>query len=117
VSASVLRGNCGKRYVSVFVGLDIGWLFCGGSKLCVRERCCWLTIWLRLPFLVVCGVADGVCCARYAGWFCEEATSWVVGASADRHSMAVVWGGLGDGIDIEPTESSLLFVRLEVLCE
>jgi hypothetical protein len=31
--------------------------------------------------------------------------------------MAVFWGGLGDGIDIEPTESWLLFVRLELLCE
>ena len=30
--------------------------------------------------------------------------------------MTGVWGGLGDGIDIEPTESWLLFVRLE-LCE
>jgi hypothetical protein len=28
--------------------------------------------------------------------------------------MALVWGGLGDGIDIEPTELRLLSIRLEL---
>jgi hypothetical protein len=83
----------------------------------VLRRCCWLTIWLRFLFLVVCGKADCVCRARFAGWLCEGAASWVVGVSSDRHSMAVVWGRLGDGIGIEPTESWLLFVGLELLCE
>jgi hypothetical protein len=31
--------------------------------------------------------------------------------------MTVVWGGLGDGLDNEPTELSLNFIRLERLCE
>jgi len=31
--------------------------------------------------------------------------------------MAVVWGGLGNGLDIEPTDSWLFLVRLELLCE
>ena len=61
--------------------------------------------------------AVGVCRARCAGWFCGGAASWVVGASSDRHSMAVVWGGLGVGIDTEPSELWLLFVRLKLLCE
>ena len=53
----------------------------------------------------------------FCWWFCEGATSWAVGVSSDRHSMAVVWGGLGDGLDNEPTELWLNFVRLELLCE
>jgi len=39
----------------------------------------------------------------------------VVGASSLRHSMAVVWGGLGDGLDIEPTESWLLSVTMVIM--
>jgi hypothetical protein len=70
----------------------------------VRGRCCWLSVWLRL-FLVVCGGVDCVCRACFSGWFCEGAASWVVGTSLDRHLMAVVWGRLGDGTDIKPTES------------
>jgi len=97
----------------------LGWILVScsldGNKFCVKGRCCWFAIWLRFLFLVVCEGADCVCRACFAGWFCEGAASWVVGASSDRHSMTV-WGGLGDGIDIEPTESWLLFVRLE-LCE
>ena len=72
----------------------------------MREgRCLWLTIWLHFLFFVVCGGADCVCRACFAGYFCEEATSWVVGARSFRHLMAVVWGGLGEVIGIEPTES------------
>ena len=72
---------------------------------------------------MVCGEGDCVCRARFAGWFCGGAASWVVGAISFRHSiaqplLAVVWGGrLEDVIDIEPTESRLLFYRLELLCE
>jgi hypothetical protein len=47
-------------------------------------------------------------CLPCTFWFCEGAASWLVSASSDRHSMAVVWDGLWDGIDIEPTESWLL---------
>jgi hypothetical protein len=98
-----------------FDGLGIGWLFLRGiSFACLR--CCWLDIWMCLLFLVVCRGADCVCHARFAGWLCGGAASWVVaiGASSFRHSMAVVWGGLGDGIDIE---SWLILDRLELLCE
>ena len=56
-------------------------------------------------------------CLPCTFWFCEGAASWLVSASSDRHSMAVVWGGLGDGLDNEPTELWLNFVRLELLCE
>ena len=66
---------------------------------------------------MVCGGADCVCRARFTGWFCEGAASWVVGASSDRNSMAAVWGGLGNGIDIEPIESWLLLAKLELLFE
>ena len=34
---------------SVFAGCSLE-----GDKFCVRGRCCWLTIWLRFLFLVVC---------------------------------------------------------------
>ena len=51
---------------------------------------------------MVCGGADCVCRARFTGWFCEGASSWVVGAKSDRHLMAVARGGLGDGINIDP---------------
>ena len=54
---------------------------------------------------MVCGGVDCVCRACFSGWFCEGAASWVVGTSLDRHLMAVVWGRLGDGTDIKPTES------------
>ena len=59
---------------------------------------------------MVCGGADCVCRAHFAGWFFWGAASWLVGASSFRHSIPVVWGGLGDGIDIEPTESRLLLL-------
>ena len=88
-----------------------------GNKFWVLRRCCWLTVWPCFLFLLVYGGADCVCHARFAGWFCGGAASWVVGASSFRHSMAVVWGRLGDGIGMEPTESWLLFDRLELLCE
>ena len=64
------------------------------------RRCSWLAIWLHFLFSVVCGGGGCVCHARFAGWFYEGAASWILGASSDRLSMAVVWGGLGDGIDI-----------------
>jgi hypothetical protein len=63
------------------------------------------------------GGADCVCRASFAGWFCEGVASWVVGANSDRHSMTAVWGGLGNGIEIEPVESWLLLAGLELLSE
>jgi hypothetical protein len=51
-----------------------------------------------------------------AGFVRERQASWVVGASSDKHLMAVACGRLGDGIDNEPIESRLILVRLELLC-
>ena len=89
---SVLRGDCGKRYVSVLCVCWVGYWsvvywFSEGNKFCVLRRCCWLTIWPLFLFLVVCGGADCVCRAHFVGWFCEGAASWVVGANSDRHSI------------------------------
>jgi hypothetical protein len=56
-------------------------------------------------FSLFCGL-----CARFAGWFCKGVTSREVGAGSDSRSMAAVYGGLRGGIDIEPTESWLLFI-------
>jgi hypothetical protein len=56
-------------------------------------------------FRGVCGKVDCVCRARFAGWFCGGAASWVVGASSFRHFIAALFGGLRDGLNIEPIES------------
>ena len=66
----------------------------------MRGRCYWILSGCSCFFLMVSGGTDCVCRARFAGWFYEGAASWILGASSDRLSMAVVWGGLGDGIDI-----------------
>ena len=90
--------SCGMKEVVVFVSVCVagwlwqavgervmrllGWLLVGcsmqGNSFCVfLRRCCWHIIWLRFLFWVVCGRADCVCRARFAGWFCGGAASWV----------------------------------------
>ena len=77
----------------------LGWRLVGksleGNTICVL-RCCWLTIWQRSFFSGMLGSRLCLPCT-FCWWFCEGATSWAVGVSSDRHSIAVVWGGLGDG--------------------
>ena len=97
----MLRVDCGKQYVSVlcvcWVGLLVG--------LRVEEMLLAYCLAFSFNLSVMCGSR---LCLPCTFWFCEGAASWLVSASSDRHSMAVVWDGLWDGIDIEPTESWLL---------
>jgi len=45
------------------------------------------------------------------------AASCLVGAGSERHTMTAVCGWLGDGADIAPTQSWILFVWLKIICE
>ena len=59
---------------------------------------CQLSIWQRILFLAV--VCKGADCKRRAPFFwliLWGVASWLVGEGLERHTMATVCGGLGDG--------------------
>ena len=58
--------------------------------------------------------ASCVCRARFACWYWERVSSWLVGAGSERQVIAAVCGsGIGDVL----IELWFLFIWLDTLCE
>jgi len=80
----------------LFVGCDSeGWITICEFKatvpmIWVRGVCCWLSVWLRVLFLVP-GRTSCVCRARFACWSWERVASWLVGAGSEGHNSCSLW--------------------------